>query len=81
MEIELENKKLIRKLGIAFLIATALFAGVPAILDFILILKDKKEDFSFKHDHVVLGAGLATGLLMVLSPASIVAIINKFLPK
>jgi hypothetical protein len=77
----METNTLVRKLGIAFLIATIVFAGAPAVMDFILIMHDKKQDFTFKHDHVLLGVGLATGLLMILAPNSIVAIITKFLPK
>jgi uncharacterized membrane protein len=74
----MENKKLITILGIIFCCATILFAGVPAIFDFILILKDKKQDFTFKHNYYILGGGLVTGLLMVLSPQTIVNLINKF---
>jgi uncharacterized membrane protein YdcZ (DUF606 family) len=74
----MENKRLITILGIVFLIATILFAGVPALLDFILILKDKKQDFTFKHNYYILGGGLVTGLLMVLSPSTIVSLINRF---
>ncbi|HET6224676.1 MAG TPA: hypothetical protein VFF27_00260 [Bacteroidia bacterium] len=74
----MENKRLITILGIVFLVATILFAGVPALLDFILILKDKKQDYTFKHNYYILGGGLITGLLMVLSPNTIVSLINRF---
>lgn len=77
----METNKLIRKLGVVFLIATIVFAGAPALMDFILIYKGKKEDFSFKHDHVLLGVGLATGLLMIIAPNKIESIITKFLGK
>jgi hypothetical protein len=77
----METNKLIQKLGIVFIIATIVFAGAPAVMDFILIMNDKKQDFTFKHDHVVLGVGLATGLLMIISPGSIVGIVTKFSSK
>jgi hypothetical protein len=77
----METNKLIQKLGIVFIIATIVFAGAPAVMDFILIMNDKKQDFTFKHDHVVLGVGLATGLLMIISPGSIVGIVTKFFSK
>jgi hypothetical protein len=77
----MENKQLITKLGILFLIATIIFAGVPAIMDFILIMNDKKQDFTFKHNYVILGGGLFTGLAMVLFPNKIEAMVSKFLPK
>jgi hypothetical protein len=76
-----EHKKLITKLGIVFLIATILFTGMPVLFDFILIMNDKKQDFTFKHNHFILGAGLITGLSMVLFPHKIEVMVNKFLPK
>jgi hypothetical protein len=77
----METNKLIQKLGIVFIIATIVFAGAPAVMEFILIMHDKKQEFTFKHDHAVLGVGLATGLLMIISPGSIVGIVTKFFSK
>jgi hypothetical protein len=74
----MENKKLILILGIIFCCATILFTGMPFLFDFILIMNGKKADFTYKHNYYILGSGLVTGLLMVLSPQTIVNLINKF---
>ena len=77
----MDSDKLIKKLGVFFLIGIVLFVAMPVLFDFILIMNDKKQDFTFKHNHMILGAGLITGLSMVLFPHKIEAMVNKFLPK
>ncbi len=73
----MENKKLITILGCILIGATILFTGIPYIGDFYLILKGKKTDFTFKHNYYVLGAGMVVGVLMVISPQTLLNLINK----
>lgn len=75
---ETTKLKIITALGIGILTATVVFTGVPVILDFILIYNEKKKDYSFTHDHIVLGVGFVSGLLLVLSPNTIVNLVNRF---
>jgi ABC-type arginine/histidine transport system permease subunit len=74
----MENKKKISILGWILVAFVILFTGAPFLFEFILIMYDKKTDFTFKHNYYILGTGFTVGVLLIVSPELLLSLIRRF---